>query len=146
MAATVEAWGRRVRDEARRVQRDDGLEQLERQRRATRLSTWVDPEGMWNLRGRFDPVTGVKSAAKLDTAVETLFAELAPDTAPSDPVERQRHLRALALVGLLDDVGGAKSGRAEFVAVIDGDAPGADGPVVEWSIPVEIAARVLGAL
>jgi hypothetical protein len=132
--------------EAKRLQSDDGMDRLERQRRATRLSTWVDPDGMWNLRGRFDPVTGVKLAAKLDTTVEALFAERTPATAPDDPIERQHHLRALALAALLDGAsGGGRPGRAEFVAVIDADAPG-NGPSVEWSIPVEIPARVLAEL
>ena len=38
---------------------DDGVSRLERQRRATRLDTWIDDEGMWCLRGRFDPETGL---------------------------------------------------------------------------------------
>jgi hypothetical protein len=145
-AATVEQWGRRIRDEARRLQRDDGTAELERQRRSVRLSTWVDAEGMWNLRGRFDPVTGVRLSARSDIAVETLFAESSPDLCPRDPVERQKFLTAHAMVRLLDGAGGCKPGRAEFVAVIDADAPGSPGPVVEWSIPVEIPARVLADL
>jgi len=39
-----------------------------------------------------------------------------------------------------------RPGPPEFVAVIDADAPGHDGPVVEFSIPVEIPARVLATL
>jgi hypothetical protein len=146
-AGTVDEFRRRLELEAKRLQTDDGIDRLERQRRATRVSTRVDPEGMWNLRGRFDPVTGIKLAAKLDGAVETLFAEAVPDTAPDDPIERQQHLRALALARLLDGAAatGGRPGRSEFVAVIDADAPGA-GPVVEWSIPVEIPARVLAEL
>jgi hypothetical protein len=42
--------------------------------------------------------------------------------------------------------GGGTSGRPEFVAVIDADAPGSSGPVVEWSLPVEIPTRVLADL
>jgi hypothetical protein len=86
-AGTVDEFRRRLELEAKRLQADDGMERLERQRRNTRLSTWVDGEGMWNLRGRFDPVTGVKLSAKLDTAVEALFAERTPDTAPADLIE-----------------------------------------------------------
>ncbi|HSL73593.1 MAG TPA: DUF222 domain-containing protein, partial [Ilumatobacteraceae bacterium] len=144
-AGTVEEFRRRLDLEAKRLQADDGMERLARQRRNTRLSTWVDDDGMWNLRGRFDPVTGVKLSAKLDSTVEALFAERTPDTAPADPVERQHHLRALALAHLMDGAGGDK-GRGEFVAVIDADAPAGAGPVVEWSIPVEIPARVLADL
>jgi hypothetical protein len=145
-AGTVDDFRRRLELEAKRLQSDDGMDRLERQRRNTRLTSWVDPEGMWNLRGRFDPVTGVKLAAKLDAAVETLFAKQTPDTAPADPIERQHHLRALALARLVDTGGGGTEGRGEFIAVIDADAPGVDGPVVEWSIPVEIPARVLADL
>jgi hypothetical protein len=39
-----------------------------------------------------------------------------------------------------------RPGPPEFVAVIDADAPGHDGPVVEFSIPVELPARVLATL
>ncbi len=39
-----------------------------------------------------------------------------------------------------------RPGPPEFVAVIDADAPGHDGPVVEFSIPVEIPSRVLATL
>jgi hypothetical protein len=145
-AATVDEFRRRLDLEAKRLQKDDGMDRLDRQRRNTRLSTWVDGEGMWNLRGRFDPVAGVKIAAKLDTAVETLFAEAVPDTAPADPIERQHHLRALALARLVDgSATGSRPGRGEFLAVIDADAPG-PGPVVDWSIPVEIPARIVAEL
>ena len=149
-AATTDEWGRRVRDEARRIAAENEMDRLERQRRATSLRSWVDAEGMWNLRGRFDPVSGVKLAARLVGAVETLFSEQTPTTCPSDPIAKQDHLRALALVRLLDDSGLArKAGRPEFVVVIDADAdaaPAGDAPVADWPIPVEIPARVLAEL
>jgi hypothetical protein len=145
-AATVDEFRRRLELEARRLQRNDGMDRLDRQRRATSLRTWVDGEGMWNLKGRFDPVTGVKLAATLDTTVETLFAEATPDTAPADPFLKQDHLRALALARLLDGAVSGKTGRAEFVVVIDADAPGQTGPVTEFAIPIEIPARVLAEL
>jgi len=154
--ATTEQWGRRVRDEARRIVADDGMSRLEQQRRATSLRTWVDADGMWNLRGRFDPVTGVRLAARLDAAVDTLFAERAPATCPTDPIEKQHHLWALALDRLLDgSAGGARPGRAEFVVVIDtSDAPAgpleacdrAAAPHVQFPIPVEVPWRVLAEL
>ncbi|HSL74098.1 MAG TPA: HNH endonuclease, partial [Ilumatobacteraceae bacterium] len=49
-AGTVEEFRRRLDLEAKRLQADDGMERLARQRRNTRLSTWVDDDGMWNLR------------------------------------------------------------------------------------------------
>jgi hypothetical protein len=58
-ASTAEEFARRVALEAKRIQADDGVDRLTRQRRAVRASSWVDSEGMWNLRGRFDPVTPV---------------------------------------------------------------------------------------
>jgi hypothetical protein len=144
--ASVDEFRRRLELEAKRLQRDDGMDRLERQRRATSLRTWVDNDGMWNLRGKFDPVTGVTLASTLDTAVETHFAEQTPDTCPGDPIERQHHLRALALARLLDGASSGTAGRPEFVVVIDADAPHQPGPVVEWPIPVEIPTRVLAAL
>jgi len=149
-AATVDQFAKRIGQEVRRIQADDGVDRLERQRRETRLSSWVDNEGMWNLRGRFDPVTGVRLDARLRSTLEALFAESVPDGCPVDPVEKQRFLAAHALVRLVDDAaGGVRSGRAEFVVVVDADAdPTVDGPgpVAEWSIPVEIPARVLAEL
>lgn len=164
--ASVEQWRKRVRELVRDIERRAGADRLERQKRATSLSSWVDQEGMWNLRGTFDPLTGVSLAAKLDQMVNTLFAENVPDTAPSDPVERNKHLRALALAALLHGTAPAgKTGRPEFVVVVDTtgdpariahggldthsaditgslDRLGVDWEVT-WPIPVEIPDRVL---
>jgi hypothetical protein len=53
----------------------------------------------------------------------------------------------LALASLLNGARtGGRSGKPEFIAVIDADAPGYTGPVVDWSIPVEIPARVIAEL
>ena len=159
--ATVEEFAKRVRLEAQRIEATDGMDRYERQRRATRVSTWTDLDGMWNLRGRFDPLTGTRIASKLDQAVETLFAETTPEHAPSDPIEKQRFLAAEALARLVtDNVQGGKPGRAEFLAVIDAGSP--TGVVtdldldvntaelspsrVSWPIPVEIPTQVLAEL
>jgi hypothetical protein len=145
--ASQAEFSRRVRDEARRLQVADGMDQLERQRRATSLRSWVDVDGMWNLRGRFDPLTAVQFDARLAESVEALFATAVPDTCPSDPVAKQDHLRALALADLVLCGGSrAKAGRPEFVAVIDADAPMVAGPTVEFSIPIEVPWHVLAAL
>lgn len=143
--ASVEDFRRRLALEVKSIQCDDGIDRLERQKRATRLRTWTDGEGMFCISGRFDPVTGVKLAARLDAAVDAQFAEAAPDTCPSDPVEKQHHLRALALAALVDGAGaGARPGRPEYVVVIDASrSDGAGGPAVDWGIPVEIPHRVL---
>ena len=143
--ATVEQWRRRLSLEVKNIQRDDGIDRLERQKRATSLRTWTDADGMWCLSGRFDPVTGVKLAAKLDSATNALFAEQTPATCPTDPIDKQRHLNALALAAMIDGGGvGGRAGRPEYVVVIDStQTDGADGPVVDWGIPVEVPHRVL---
>jgi len=151
-AGTVDEFARRLDLETKRLQHDDGLDRLERQRRNTRARSWVDPDGMWNLTAKFDPVTGVKVAARIDATVQALFAETVPEGCPADPIEKQRYLHAQAITRLLlDNTASAATPRPgtakpEFVAVIDADAPGHHGPVAEFSIPVEIPARVLAEL
>lgn len=146
-AATVEEFRRRLGLEVKAIQADDGMARLERQRRNTRLRTWTDADGMWRVSGQFDPVTGVKLAARLDAAMQTLFAESEPETCPADPIEKQHHLRGLALARLHDDGGsgvGVRPGRPEFVVVIDSSAgDGAGGAQVDWGIPVEVPGRVV---
>ena len=144
--STVEQFAKRVAFEAQRIESGDGLDRLERQRRATRLRSWVDDEGMWNVRGRFDPVTGVRLDAKLHATVEALFAESTPQGCPDDAIEKQQFLAAHALTRLLDGAGGSKPGRAGYLVVIDADATDQPGPVAQWPIPVEIPARVLAEL
>ena len=104
---------------------------------------------MWRFDGRFDPVSGVALAARLDAAAQTMFAEAIPDTCPTDPIEKQHHLRALALARLLseDAAGAGRPGRPEYVVVIDSSQPdGAGGPTADWGIPVEIPGRVLAEM
>jgi hypothetical protein len=147
-AATVEEFAKRLELEARRLDDVDGEERLDRQRRAARARSWVDGEGLWNLSARFDPVTGVKMAARLEATVEALFAETVPEGCPVDPIEKQRYLTAHAVARLFTDATsvGSRPGRAEYVVVIDADATGQPGPVGEFAIPVEIPARVLATL
>jgi hypothetical protein len=162
-AGTVDEFARRLDLETKRLQEDDGVDRLGRQRRNMRARSWVDPEGMWNLSARFDPVTGVRIAARIDAMVQAMFGQSVPDECPDDPIEKQRHLAARALAGLLldealtdtentspSDTSAAphrpKPGRPEYVVVIDADATGQTGPVGEFSIPVEIPARVLATL
>ncbi len=148
--STIERFRKTLAREIKSIQRDDGMERLERQRRATTLSTWVDDEGMWNLRAKFDPLTGVKLGKRIDATLATVFAESTPGSCPTDAREKQQHLRALSLERLLlpDTAGSAMpithSGTAEFVAVIDVDQPnGAGEPSVDWGIDVEIPMRVI---
>lgn len=146
--ATVDQFTRRLREERRRLLADDGMDRLVQQRRETSMRTWVDDEGMWNVRGRFDPVSGVRLAAALESAIETLFAERVPEHCPSDAVDKQAFLRAHAFARLVEGGGGrGRAGRPEFIVVIDADAgDGVGGPRVDWSIPVEVPSRVLAEM
>ena len=164
-AGTVDEFARRLDLEAKHLQDDDGMDRLERQRRNARARSWVDIEGMWNLSIKFDPVTGVRIAARIDAMVESLFGESVPTECPTDPIEKQRYLAAQAVARLLLDNAMSEHGVAdadpetqpaparrsrpakpEFVAVIDADAPGHTGLAAEFSIPVEIPAQVLATL
>ncbi len=147
-AGTVDEFARRLDLETKRLQEDDGMDRLGRQRRNTRARSWVDPDGMWNLSAKFDPVTGVKIAARIDATVQALFGEEVPEECPADPIEKQRYLHAQAVARLLLDRAASSSpiAKPEYVAVIDADAPAPTGPVAEFSIPVEIPARVLATL
>jgi len=101
---------------------------------------------MWNLSVKFDPLTGeqrhlaAQAVAQLllDNAVaEHPDAETTgcpPATGPQRPAPSPTPSHP------------PRPGPPEFVAVIDADAPGHAGPVVEFAIPVEIPARILATL
>lgn len=146
--STIGQFRKMLACEVKSIQRDDGMERLERQRRATLLSSWTDDDGMWNLRARFDPLTGVKLSNAIDRALNELFAEAVPESCPTDPVEKQKHLRALALERLVDgDRTVVSAGVPEFVSVIDVDLPNGCGEaLIDWGIPVEVPARVVAEL
>lgn len=109
------------------VRTDDGLSAFERQRQNTYLRTWIDGEGMTNLRGRFDPVSGAAITSILEQRVDQLFhsgdgdvpISVAPGIEPND------HRRAHALVERLthrtadDDC--SLGPRAEVIVHVDLD-------------------------
>lgn len=146
-AATVDEFTRRLRREVQRLRADNGERRLERQRAATRLRTWVDDEGMWNLRGRFDPLAAVPISARLTSAIDTLFAESVPDHCPTDPIEKQQFLAAHALAHLLGtSAAGTRADHHTNHHEVIAGAPGVDGPVAEFNIPVELPASVIADL
>jgi Domain of unknown function (DUF222) len=117
---TSAEFRRTLRDEIRRAQKDDGIARLERQRRNTRLRTWVDLEtGMWCVRGEFDPETGAILDKRLKDAVEALFHDATPNTCPTDLLEKQHHLRALALVSLTAGKGSGRAGSIDMSVLVD---------------------------
>ncbi len=115
-------FARVVRSELRRIQTDDGLDRLRQQRRNTRLRTWLDRDsGMWCIRGEFDPETGALFEGRLRNAIESLFHDHQPDTCPADPLAKQDHLRALALVALTTGGRARSSGRIDMSVLIDAE-------------------------
>ncbi|MEL6890231.1 MAG: HNH endonuclease [Actinomycetota bacterium] len=145
---SIAEFGQYVARAAKRLTADDGTDRLERQRRATRLRTWVDQaDGMWKLRGEFDPELGAKLARELAGATRRLFVDATPDSAPSDALERTQHLEALALADLVmgsGSAGASRSSAAPPLVVVDASqGDGAGGPAVDWGIPVELPAQVL---
>jgi len=101
----------------RSVRRDDGLGELERQRRATELRWWTDANGMWVIHGRYDPVNGALLEGRIGNTIERLFHSAAPATAPDDPRDRHRHLAAAALLDLTQRTG--TGGAPDVTIVVD---------------------------
>jgi hypothetical protein len=145
-ASTPDEFARSVRAEARRLESDgDGLDRLERQRRAVRLNGWIDREtGMGRWTASWDPEMMVRLENRLDTQVQAMFHDRQPDGCPTDVFEKQSYLRAHALLALLDGRG-VRLGRPEIVVVVDHTTP-ATQPVVDWGLPVELPQRVLDDL
>ncbi len=104
---------------------------------------------MYKFWGQLDPLSGLKLSNWIAAEVAARFAEATPDGAPSDPVERNAFLAALALYGLVErGAGGGRarrgSGRPEVTVVVDTRrAHDAGGPVVDWGLPVELPIEVL---
>lgn len=141
--STPDEFQRALAIEVRSIQRGDEMARLERQRRATRLRSWIDGEGMWCLSARFDPETGVALHGRLEATVANLFAESVPEFCPADPIERHAFLRAQALAALTAGQSGSW-GRPEVVVVVDTTTPDHTGaPTIDWGLPVELPCDVL---
>ena len=119
--STADEFRAGLRRLARRIQDDDGIARARQQRREVAFRSWVDrTSGMVCFRGQLDPETGNQFLQRIECTVEDLFHHALPDDCPTDPVAKQAHLRALALLALTD----AKHGRAgvtEVIVVIDAD-------------------------
>ena len=140
---SVDEFRRSANREARRLRRDHGMARFEQQRRDTRLRSWTDGvTGMWHLHGSFDPESAVRIATRLDRTVSELFRDSTPETCPSDPVAKQDHLRALALLALVtaDHGSGGTTASADVTVVIDLTKPEVE---IDWGIPVELPPSVL---
>jgi hypothetical protein len=129
---------------ARLLTEADREARLAKQRRDTRVRTWVDKvTGMWNIRGEFDPVTGMRLQILIDQRHDALFAGQVPDEAPADPLDRAQYLRGLALVDLIDRPGAGA--RPEVVVVLRPDAVSGE-TEVDWRLPIDVPRAVLEQL
>ena len=139
-------FARIVRTEALRCQRGDSNDVLQRQKKATYLRAWVDPvSGMWCIHGEFDPETGAQINGRLTRTIEKLFHDKTPDTAPTDPVDKQHHLRALALVALIDGTGAAPGGidisiLIDATTLISGKHPGT---IIDFDLPIDLPVETI---
>lgn len=93
---TPHEFARHCRDEIRRLERDQGIERLERQKRETALRTSIcSRTGMYKLNGEFDPETG----HKLFKAIED---QMVARLANADQPDTDRHrVAAHALADLI---------------------------------------------
>ena len=141
-------FARTLRTEIRRAQKDDGIDTLQRQRRNTRLRTWVDREtGMWCLRGEFDPETGAILETRLNNALEALFHDATPATCPTDLVEKQHHLRALALFSLTAGKNTGRANKIDMSILIDAktllDGAVHTGSVIDCGLGIELPVETI---
>jgi hypothetical protein len=146
--ATPDEFARTVRAEARRLERDtDGLERLERQRRAVRFESWIDRQtGMGRWSATWDPETMLRLESRIEAKVQAMFHDLQPAGCPIDLLEKQSFLRAHAVLALFEG-GGPRLGRPEIVVVVDHTQPDPEGqPSIDWGLPVELPQRVLADL
>lgn len=143
VSSTPEQYARQLNTEARRLEQTAGIDRLKQQQRAARFKTWTDrTTGMWRFTGQLDPLTGLKISNRLDATIAALFAETTPDTCPTDPADKQDHLRALAFAALINSQDpsnsqGAPIGRPEIIVVIDTREtdPVTGGPIIDWGDP-----------
>jgi hypothetical protein len=120
---TASGFRKTVEQVVRQIREDDGLARLEQQRRMARLQWFTDGDGMWCLNGRFDPATGARLQGTLRNAINRKYAAGTPDGCPTDPIEKQQHLAALALSDLLlgDDDTSATSTTPDVTVIIDAE-------------------------
>lgn len=130
--STPEEFATSLNAAAGRITADGGMSRLVRQRRASRLRTWTDrATGMWRLSGTFDPESGARIHGRLEAATAAMFATRTPSTSPTDPGEKQDHLRALALLTLTKGIVESKTpstGSRARPAAPTGPEPTHDGP------------------
>ena len=91
---SVAAFEQRCRQLVDRLMGDDGMGELEKQRRTSRARAWVDDDtGMTNVRGEWDPVRGEAVSRALKAEIAARVAAGAKNITP----RQQAQLAAVAL-------------------------------------------------
>ncbi|MBA2388131.1 MAG: hypothetical protein H0V69_13715 [Acidimicrobiia bacterium] len=110
----------------RNIEADHRVGRDLQQRRSIRLGRWIDAvTGMYCLRGQFDPETGNRIFASVDTEIDALRAagttRLVPGDDPNDPLAAEpEFLAAHALARLISSGHGAiRPGVPEVVVLTD---------------------------
>lgn len=118
-----EAFARQARDFAARRSADRGEDRLERQRRARRASSFIDPEtGMGRLAADFDPISHNLVTQAIDNRTDTLYRADGSRDGQPDLVRTSRQRRADALFELI--TGRDATTRAPLASeAITGDGP-----------------------
>jgi len=113
-----------VRDTVAKVCTDDGISEFQRQCRSTYLRSWTDHDGMVQLRGQFDPVSGAALVSSIERRKEQMFhsgdKDLPVDVAAG--IEPNDHRAAHALISLVNSSGSSRGhdhARAEVVVHVD---------------------------
>jgi hypothetical protein len=127
---SVAEFEKRCRDAVDRLMGDDGIGELEKQRRNSRARTFEDPAtGMTHVRGEWDPVRGEAISKSLKAEIAARVAAGAKNITP----RQQAQLSAEALHALICGQrqskveSGAVGVLIDLNALIDGDATAPDG-------------------
>ncbi len=109
---SVRDFDKRCRDAVDRLLGDDGIRELEKQRRNSSARTWIDPNtGMTHLRGEWDPVRGEAVRKALD-------AEIAARVAAGAKVTTDRQRAQVAAQALHALICGQRLSKVESAAVL----------------------------
>ena len=127
---SVAEFEQRCRQLVDRLMGDDGVGELEKQRRTSRARAWVDDDtGMTNVRGEWDPVRGEAVSRALKAEIAARVAAGAKNITP----RQQAQLAAAALHALICGQrlskieSGAVGVLIDLNALVDGKATGPDG-------------------
>ena len=127
---SVSEFERRCRERVERIMGDDGVAELEKQRRASRAWKFTDPDtGMLGIRGVWDPLRG-------DAVHRALDAEIAARVAAGAKTMPRRQQAQVAAEALHALICGHRLSRVEaggvmvlidYDALVDGHATAPDG-------------------